>query len=214
LILVLPADATGSLVDQVEASARRLGWSPQVSRGREQVVVALEGTGDDRALGEALAGLEVDVIPVHTAQEYRLMRARRTLLTAMATGLGLVTAVGAGIPVVGFLMPPSGALTDPDVVSVGTLARFPAGAARPVLFRGAPVLVIGLEPGRYVALSALCTRMKVCKLDWDGQRLQLACPCHGCVFDIHGNVKRGPASVPLVTYAVETVGDELFIRRS
>jgi cytochrome b6-f complex iron-sulfur subunit len=99
-------------------------------------------------------------------------------------------------------------------VRAGSAARLEVGAARSVVFHGVPVLLICLEPDRYVAISATCTHMQVCKVEWDRDRRHLLCPCHGGAFDIHGNVVRGPASVPLSTYSVERVGDELFVRRS
>lgn len=213
MILVLPAEATDAELDQVRAACRRLGWEAEVSRGREQVVLALEGHGTREELERALAAREVDVIAIESARAYRIRHLRRRLLSGLAVGLGLVAAVGWLIPVVGFLRPARGALVDHDVVRAGSVESFSVGGARPVLVRGVPVLVIGLEPDRHVALSGLCTHLEVCKLEWDPARSQLVCPCHGCTFDTHGNVLRGPASRPLLTYAVERTGAELFVRR-
>lgn len=215
MILVLPPETSEELRSDVVATVERLGWSARVSLGREQVVLTLEGSGDTEELEAALRGLvEVDVIPVLTARQYRLQRSRRVLLTGLATGLGLLTAAGAGIPVVGFLLPPRGSLTDPDVASGGSAASLEPGMARTVLLRDQPVLLICLEAGRYAALGAICTHMQTCKLDWDRERRSLVCPCHGGTFDIRGNVTRGPASVPLPAYTVERVGAELFVSRS
>ncbi|MBI5362538.1 MAG: Rieske 2Fe-2S domain-containing protein, partial [Planctomycetes bacterium] len=63
------------------------------------------------------------------------------------------------------------------------------------------------------ALSAICTHINTCQLDWHEDRRQLVCPCHGGAFDVHGNVVQGPPSIPLATFPVERVGDELFVRR-
>jgi cytochrome b6-f complex iron-sulfur subunit len=134
-------------------------------------------------------------------------------MTGLATGLGLLTAVGAGIPVVGFLLPPRGTLSDPDLIRAGATDKLEEGSARPILFHGVPVFLIRLAGDRFFALSAICTHMKVCRLEWDADRSLLLCPCHGGSFDVHGNVVRGPASTPLTSYAVDQVGDELFIRR-
>lgn len=216
MIVVLSAAVSDELLREVLGTVERLGWSAQVSRGSEQTVVALEGNGDPDELGAALASSsgELDLIPIHTARHYQLRRSRRTLLTGLATGLGLLTAVGAGIPVVGFLLPPSGSLTDPDVASGGAAESLEPGTARTMFLRGQPVLLICLEPDRYVALGAACTHMQTCRLEWDREHRILVCPCHGGAFDIYGNVLRGPASVPLPSYSVERVGGELFVRRS
>jgi Rieske Fe-S protein len=214
MILVLAPETAQETVQQISRSAEDLGWKVDVSRSSEQVVLALEGTGEPDALERALSGFEVDVIPILSSREYLLQRSRRSLMTGLATGLGLLAAASAGLPVVGFLLPPRRTLADPDVVSAGSIGRLEEGAARSVSFHGLAVLLICLGPGRYVALSAICTHMNICKLDWDAGRRLLVCGCHGGAFDVHGNVVRGPASVPLPTYSVERVGDELFVRRS
>jgi cytochrome b6-f complex iron-sulfur subunit len=115
---------------------------------------------------------------------------------------------------VGFLRPPRRALDAPDVVAAGSVDQIAPGTARSVSFHGQQVLLISVEPGRYAASSAICTHMRACRLEWDAARRLLVCSCHGCEFDVHGNVVRGPASRPLPTFAVERVGDELFVRRS
>jgi Rieske Fe-S protein len=61
---------------------------------------------------------------------------------------------------------------------------------------------------RYFALSAICTHMEECRLEWDAERAQIVCPNHGCVFDLFGNVAHGPASVPLQRYTIERVVDK------
>ena len=214
MILVLDAETSSEELERVASRVRALGWIPHASRGPEQVVLALEGAGDAAALERALRGLEVDVIPILSAREYRLRRWRRKLLTGLASGLGLLTAAGAGLPLVGFLLPPRTTFADAETVPAGSAERLAVGAARTVSFHGHPVLVIRLEPERHVALSAICTHMSACKLGWDPSRRLLVCGCHGCAFDIHGNVVRPPASTPLSSYTVESIGDELFVRRS
>jgi nitrite reductase/ring-hydroxylating ferredoxin subunit len=214
LILVLPAQTSGERLDEVVRIAQRLGWSAQVSRASEQLVVTLEGSGETEPLRAALAGLVVDVIPVLTGAQYRLQRSRRVLLTGLAMGLGLLTAAGTGLPLVGFLQPPSGSLTDPDLVSGGSAASLAPGRARAVLFRDEPVLLIHVEPERFVALSGLCTHMQSCRLDWAPERRLLTCTCHGCAFDLHGNVTWGPASIPLTSFRVQRIGGELFVSGS
>ena len=215
MILVLPPETTDQALREVVSQAERLGWSAQVSRGSEQMIVALEGLGEPAALEAALdRTAEVDVIPVLTTAQYRLRRSRRTVLTGLAAGLGLLTAVGAGLPVVGFLRPPLRPLGNPEQISGGSVRSLEPGMARPLRFRDSLLLLICLEPGQYVALSGSCTHMQPCRLDWDRERRLLVCPCHGGAFDVHGNVVRGPASRPIASYSVERVGDELFVGRN
>jgi len=215
VILVLSPDSPQETVDEIVRTVTGLGWTPEISRSPEQIILSLEGTGTAFELESALGGrFEVDVIPIRTPRQARILRSRRTLLTGLATGLGLLTAAGAGIPVVGFLRPPMDTLADPTTGRAGSATRLAVGAARSIAFLGHPVLVIRLDHERFVAFSATCTYMRDCKLHWDADRRQLICPCHGGVFDIHGGVVRGPASTPLSSFAVERIGDELFVSRS
>jgi Rieske Fe-S protein len=75
------------------------------------------------------------------------------------------------------------------------------------------MLLLRDESGRFYATSAICTHMNVCHLEWNEKRALLECPCHGGAFDVHGNVVRGPASVPLPTYPVEQLHGDLYLRR-
>jgi cytochrome b6-f complex iron-sulfur subunit len=61
------------------------------------------------------------------------------------------------------------------------------------------------EPGRFylinnedglLALSSKCTHQG-CNVDWEADRGEFHCPCHGSVFDRHGDNTAGPAPRPL-----------------
>ena len=213
MILVLAPDSPRGLLDEICSTVERFGWAHEVSQGNEQTVVVLTGSGDPRDLERALGGFDVDLIPVLSNREYRHLRARRRLMKGLATGLGLLTALAAVIPVAGFLRPPRVALSNPEVIEVGSVQDIEVGASKGVLFHGAPVQIVRLGEDRFSALSSICTHMNVCRLEWDRERRLMVCPCHGGAFDVHGNVVRGPPSIPLLTYVVERVGDELFLRR-
>ena len=73
--------------------------------------------------------------------------------------------------------------------------------------------LIRLAGDRWFALSAICTHMQICQLEWDEDRGQLVCPCHGGAFDVYGNVVQGPPSIPLRSYDVERLEDEVYVRR-
>jgi nitrite reductase/ring-hydroxylating ferredoxin subunit len=66
----------------------------------------------------------------------------------------------------------------------------------------APLLLFRGEDGAYRALSSECTHQK-CRLN--PSRSFLTCPCHGSVFDLDGNVVRGPAREPLRVFPVRAV---------
>lgn len=214
MILVLDPKAPQALVDSVLRAVEPLGWRGEVSRGEDQLVIGLSGDGDPGQLEAALAGQDgVDLIPILSRQEYQRLRVRRRMMTGLAAGLGLLTAMGGAVPVVGFLMPPKGMLGEGNLVKVATTAEMATRASKPLLLFGRSMLLVRDERGRFYATSAICTHMNVCHLEWNERRNLLECPCHGGAFDVHGNVVSGPASIPLPTYPVERLGDDLLLRR-
>ena len=213
MILVLDRDAGDELVAQVVGEAQRLGWRGEISRGDEQIVVTLEGSGDPVELEDAFRRRgDVDVLPILSKRDYRDLRTRRRLLAGLASGFGVLTAVGAGIPVLGFLLPPKGTLSDRTLVRAAQKDEIREHAAKKVLVLGRPVVLVRMEGERYFALSAICTHMDICQLDWNPDRRQLVCPCHGGAFDVYGNVVQGPPSIPLASFPVERIGSDVFIR--
>jgi menaquinol-cytochrome c reductase iron-sulfur subunit len=61
-----------------------------------------------------------------------------------------------------------------------------------------------------VAFSPLCTHLG-CAYQWQASKKAFACPCHGSVFNIHGDVMAGPAGRPLDRYQVKVEGDRLWL---
>lgn len=58
------------------------------------------------------------------------------------------------------------------------------------------VFLVRDEAGTVHALSATCTHLG-CQVRWDAEATRFRCPCHGGVFDAHGQVVAGPPSRPL-----------------
>jgi nitrite reductase/ring-hydroxylating ferredoxin subunit len=74
---------------------------------------------------------------------------------------------------------------------------------------GNPALLVHLQSGDFVAYSAVCTHQQCTVAYKNGQ---LACPCHGSVFDPanNGQVISPPAQRPLPEIPVEVRGGEVF----
>jgi Rieske Fe-S protein len=214
MILVLGKDRPQAELDEIVREVARLGWVPSISSGEEQIVIALEGSGDPSALEAFLARREdLDVIPILASRDYAYLRARRRMMAGLVAGLGVLTAGAAGVPLVGFLLPPKGMLADRALVPAGARDEIEELSARLVTVLGKPVFLVRLEHDRFCALSAICTHMSVCRLEWKAERRQLVCGCHGGAFDVHGNVVQGPPSIPLASYPVEEIRGQLYIRR-
>ena len=73
---------------------------------------------------------------------------------------------------------------------------------------GSPAVLVHLESGDFVAYSAVCTHQQCTVAYKNGQ---LACPCHGSVFDPANGaqVVNGPAQRPLPEIPVEVRGGEV-----
>jgi cytochrome b6-f complex iron-sulfur subunit len=75
---------------------------------------------------------------------------------------------------------------------------------------GSPAVLVHLDSGDFVAYSAVCTHQG-CTVAY--QNGQLACPCHGSVFDPANGaeVVAGPAPRPLPEIPVKVSGGEVFM---
>ncbi len=73
---------------------------------------------------------------------------------------------------------------------------------------GQDAVLVHLENGDFVAYSAVCTH-QACTVAY--QKGQLACPCHGSVFDPANGaeVVTGPAQSPLPEVAIEVKGGQV-----
>jgi Rieske Fe-S protein len=143
---------------------------------------------------------------VRTAPEVRRQRERRNFLRNM---LGLLAV---SVPVLIWL---KAALTPPAQLPVYVTNPGPqAGAGERLLANASgipvgqalalsdpnfgPMLLVHLNSGQLVAYSAICTHAG-CTVQFNPNAQEIACPCHGAVFDPNNNaqVLAGPAPYPL-----------------
>ena len=67
------------------------------------------------------------------------------------------------------------------------------------------------EEGKDVTVfSDVCTHLS-CRVNWNEENQEFACPCHAAFFNRDGNVKSGPPPRPLDSYEIDVVEDQLFI---
>jgi Rieske Fe-S protein len=61
------------------------------------------------------------------------------------------------------------------------------------------------------ALQSTCTHLG-CRTSYDRKSKRILCPCHGGVFDVHGNVIDGPPPMPLPTLATRVDNGNVLVQ--
>ncbi len=132
---------------------------------------------------------------------------RRFLVAAIGTTGAALTAL-VGWPLLRTLTPDSGEGADAQV----RVPRkdVPVGGAKFVQYKGKPAVVLQPEPGKFTALSAVCTHLG-CIVKFKPEQGDFECPCHGGRFDTKGEVLAGPPPEPLATLAVAVDGDDIVV---
>jgi Rieske Fe-S protein len=144
---------------------------------------------------------------------------RRSFFQLLAAGAGVALLHGCGtsdttspnVPAAGSTANPIAAVASGNEFVIsggGTLKKGQALAFR--LPNQEPGIVFVTDNGKLHALSAKCTHMG-CVVEWQRERSDIRCPCHGSVFDAAGNVLSGPATKPLGTFKVRKQGNDALI---
>jgi Rieske Fe-S protein len=92
---------------------------------------------------------------------------------------------------------------------IAQISRVSAGSAVDFEDSGSPAVLVHLKNGNFVAYSAVCTHQGCTVAYQDGQ---LACPCHGSIFDPSrgGAVVYGPAPSPLPRIPVKAQSGKIY----
>ena len=82
------------------------------------------------------------------------------------------------------------------------------GEAKFFEFAGSSAVLVRKKGGELVALSAVCTHLG-CIVQWEKDKQEFLCPCHGGLYTADGTVISGPPPKPLpklpFTVANETI---------
>lgn len=130
---------------------------------------------------------------------------RRAVLqgAAVVCGAGALAACGGGAQ--DDAAAPEPTVTGP--VALAALDDIPVGGAVSATAPGRKkVLLVRPTADEVVGLSAICTHQG-CTVVPDGD--VLGCPCHGSVYELSGEVRRGPAEEPLAPFAVTVVDGQV-----
>ena len=148
---------------------------------------------------------------------------RKAFVTATVGVLGTVMGVVVGLPAIGFLISPATKKQESEAwISAGLLEDYPIGT--PTLFNFTRSKINGWEKtvnsyGVFIlkrsetdvlALSNVCTHLS-CRVNWEENNQEYACPCHNAQFDINGDVIDGPPPRPLDTYETKVEEGTLFV---
>ena len=133
---------------------------------------------------------------------------RRFFLSIILSGVGAVLTGAALWPLWRYLSPTAGGGVA-EKVAIGK-EKVPVGNAHFFQFRGQPAVVLQNAPGTFVAFSAVCTHLG-CIVQWQTDKGEFLCPCHGGRFSSAGKVLAGPPPKPLETIPVALAGDQVMI---
>jgi cytochrome b6-f complex iron-sulfur subunit len=102
----------------------------------------------------------------------------------------------------------SKAASSSDGAAIAAESDVAPGAAVTFKDEGSPAVLVHLDSGDFVAYSAICTHQGCTVAYKNGQ---LACPCHGSVFDPADGaaVIAGPAPKPLAEIPVKVQGGDI-----
>lgn len=135
---------------------------------------------------------------------------RRQFLDYLIGGSFAVTLLSIAGSILRYITPPHiRTSTQTGPVEVASTAEIPPGTGKVLPYQDTSIIVIN-QGDRFVALSAVCTHAN-CVVEYDPQRKQIHCPCHGAVFDTEGNVVSGPPPRPLAQYRAEVKGENVVV---
>jgi Rieske Fe-S protein len=102
----------------------------------------------------------------------------------------------------------SQAASSSDEAAIAAESDVAPGSAVTFKDAGSPAVLVHLDNGDFVAYSAVCTHQRCTVAYKNGQ---LACPCHGSVFDPADGaaVVAGPAPKPLAEIPVKVQGGDI-----
>jgi len=136
---------------------------------------------------------------------------RRSFLTHLAMGVGVVASYGTGAAYVLQFLLPRKRKTNYRKLLVASLNKLPKGGSK--IFKdlaGREIVLVNTEKG-LKALSTTCPHLG-CKVDWEPDNNRFFCPCHDGFFDVNGNVISGPPPRALDSFKVEVdENDNVFV---
>jgi menaquinol-cytochrome c reductase iron-sulfur subunit len=138
---------------------------------------------------------------------------------------GIFTFIGSlilAIPLAGFIIGPISRISKTHFSRVANLKNVPQGTPTNVRYPDVEqdayieermtrdVWVIKHSADDVTVFSPICPHLG-CSYNWNEQKGEFICPCHGSVFAKDGKVLAGPAPRPLDTLPKKSQGNELLV---
>lgn len=139
-------------------------------------------------------------------------KTRRRFINALIGG-GFIGWMGTIIyPVMAFLKPPDVPEVNVNTVRAGLASAFENHSSEIIQFGRIPVILIRLETGEFRAFSGTCTHLD-CIVQFREDLEHIWCACHNGHYDLNGRNLSGPPPMPLATFLVNIVDDEIIISK-
>lgn len=119
---------------------------------------------------------------------------RRSFLAACLGGVGAAITGAVLYPVYRYLAPQQ-AGESAKTVEIAE-KDVPEGEVKFFEYAGSSAVVVHKQGGNFVALSAVCTHLG-CIVQWQKDKQDFLCPCHGGKYTADGAVISGPPPRPL-----------------
>ena len=133
---------------------------------------------------------------------------RRKFLAGCVGCLTAAGALAALYPLYEYLAPQKAATTGGNV-TIPADSILP-GEAKFFDFRGETGVVVRKKSGEFIALSAVCTHLG-CIVQWQRDKQDFLCPCHGGRYTSDGVVVAGPPPRPLAKLPFSVAGDVITV---
>ncbi len=127
-------------------------------------------------------------------------KTRRDFLTWFWVGLGILALIEFAGVVIAYLRPGKRQKKSAEsgaIIEAGRVESFPLNSV--TAFVRGKFYLCRMGEGGFLAVSRKCTHLG-CTVPWLDKEKRFACPCHGSVFDISGEVINPPAPRALDIY--------------
>lgn len=136
---------------------------------------------------------------------------RRKFLWTLSIGLGGLSQIVAGVPILGYLLAPAVTIAKDDWVDAGSVDDYKVGETRLVKLDNptrrpwdgksghVAAYVRRVEDDTFTVFAVNCTHLG-CPVSWFAQSNLFLCPCHGGVYYANGDRAAGPPPRGLYKY--------------